>query len=792
VVTQNDIDERRRLLEGPEDERKRLLGGDERKALLGQTPIELADEVIAQQGAAPPEVDLAPTGQPSLLDRAGNLAARLGTRGIEVPGVTPFLRNATNEVFQGLEAFGESTFRGLTFQDPVGSGGSLNPAEIINRQSDAFRERPLAAQLGIGLIDPGLLATRLPSAAGRVVSSANVRNQALERAARRPRATGPLETVAEIQQRPPVRPPVDEVIEDVVEEVVRPGAIPRGTTLGILKPLSSGVETTLAKMTGLIKEARPLQRSAIRAGRAAQTAERGTRIARSEALERRLINQGIPAQEANRQATSQLGGDLPVPEFAPLEMGAAEVRPLFDHISDALPVTQEQFFNRTNTRVALERVIAGELPSPSETELLRKMFGQQFVEAIRGKRALSARSGEAALDVLNAPRQIITAYDVSAPLRQGVVLGPGHPGRWSESTVTMFKALAREGAAEAVDVGIRSDRNFVRFAGRHPAGNSKNLFIADLSRGARGISGQEEQFMSRLANKIPGIRQSQRAYVTFLNKLRFDVMSDVVEGWERAGVQITDNDLDELALFINRATGRGSLGPLNDFAPILNTTFFAPRLLASRIQTPLSLISSSSLVRKQAAKDLSKFLGTGMTVLSLAALAGAAVELNPKSSDFGKIRMGNTSIEFWGGFQPLARYAAQFTFGERKIVAGKNRGEIVSVPRTDLSTFQDPIFLRFLRSKLSPAAAFGADQLLFGRENFIGEPTVGNEDFDASVSVDTDFPFLHGGIPRELESRLAPLFLQDLKEAFDDEGISGLFKALPAGFGAGSVTFPRE
>lgn len=759
-----------------------LTPGQQRDAFLegleGQEETGLnaeAEAFIARQGAAPSEVDLTPTGEPSLLDRAGGALARLGTRGIEVPVVTPALRRGTDSAFRPFEALSEGLFQTFTRKpDPL---SFRDPVTGVQELSSEFRERPLVQQLAIGAIDPTIAIGGPKSLGGRarIARSVNVRNQAAERAARRPRTSGPLETVSELQQQPPTaRPVAENVAEAVTEEIVRPGVIPAGTTLGIIKPLSSGVETTLAKMTGLIKEAKPLQRSAIRAGREARTAERGVRIARSEALEQRLVDQGISAQEANLRATSQLGGDLPVPEFTPIEIAPGEVKPLFDHIRDALPITDEQFFNRTNTRVALERVVAGELPSPSETELLRKMFGQQFVEAIRGKRALQARTGEAVLDVLNAPRQILTAYDVSAPLRQGVVLFPGHPGRWGQSTVTMFKALAREGSAQAVDAGIRSDRNFVRFAARHPAGSSKNLFIADLSRGARGISGQEEQFMSRLATKIPGIRQSQRAYVTFLNKLRFDVMTDVVEGWERAGVQFTDNDLDELALFINRATGRGSLGPLNDFAPILNTTFFAPRLLASRVQTPLSLGSSSALVRKQAALDLTKFVGTGMTVLSLAALAGANVELNPRSSDFGKIRMGNTSLEFWGGFQPLARYGAQLALGERKIVSGKNRGDIVPQPGIDTLT-------RFMRSKLSPSAAFGADFTLFEREDFLGDPIFGDDDVSRIEALKT-----------QAFNRLVPLFEQDLIEAFEDDGITGLFKAAPAGLGAGAVTFERD
>ena len=180
--------------------------------------------------------------------------------------------------------------------------------------------------------------------------------------------------------------------------------------------------------------------------------------------------------------------------------------------------------------------------------------------------------------------------------------------------------------------------------------------------------------MSRFANKIPGIKQSQRAYVTFLNKLRFDVAKDILNANKWKGA--TDNDIDELALFINRATGRGSLGKIgpvyfNAFAPVLNATFFAPRLLASRPQALLSMGSSSALVRGQAATDLVKFVGTGLSVLSLASfIPGVTIKMNPLSSDFGKIKAGNTTLEFWGGYQSIARYTAQLIMGKRVPLSG--------------------------------------------------------------------------------------------------------------------------
>ena len=603
--------------------------------------------------------------------------------------------------------------------------------------------------------------------------------------ATRAKAFGPArkaETQARIRSGPlEVPPELNAAIE------ASDAAFPN--TTGVIKPMSSAVEETVVKLTALLDEARPLQRSVIAAARIARTEARSTRVARATEIESTLRSQGVPAREASRRSEAALRGELPAPDFTPLNITPDEIAPMFEHIANI----RLQYFDGINARVALERVLVGELPSPGQQEQLAKIFGLAFSRALRGNRSFTAKAGETALDLANLPRQVLTSYDASAPLRQGVVLFPNHPGRWAESVETMFRAMASEGAAQAVDTGIKLDKNFIRFTARHPAGDSKNLFIADLSRGPRGLSGQEELWMSRLAERIPGIRQSQRAYVTFLNKLRMDVMNDIVAGWERAGKKITNNDLDELALFINRATGRGSLGALNKFAPLFNIGFFAPRLLASRLQLPLSAspFNRSQLVRQLAAKELVTFTGTGMMVLSLLALAGATVEIDPRSPDFGKARFGNTSIEFWGGFQPIARYSAQIMTGTKKTISGKRRGEISDVPRFSLRDWQEPVWLRFVRSKLSPIGSLGFDATLGGGENFIGETLLGDDETSR-----------RSALAKQAFNRLVPLFFQDMIDAMYGEDFTALFKqtpdlkeglkALPAGLGAGVTTFDRE
>jgi len=63
---------------------------------------------------------------------------------------------------------------------------------------------------------------------------------------------------------------------------------------------------------------------------------------------------------------------------------------------------------------------------------------------------------------------------------------------------------------------------------------------------------------------------------------------------------------------------------------------------------------------------MAKFVGVGVSILLAAKMMGANVEDDPRSSDFGKIHVGNTRWDIWGGFQPYARVLTQFITGERK------------------------------------------------------------------------------------------------------------------------------
>ena len=502
--------------------------------------------------------------------------------------------------------------------------------------------------------------------------------------------------------------------------------------------------TAVQKLTSLIKQAQPVRETT----EALKSAELGKRVGSF----RTVAGQG-EAEGSFRRATSQLAGELPKADFNPIRPNLLpkDVDELYS-INRSRWLQTGQPLNGLNTETALTKVLTGELPTEGEISLLEETFGMDLAKALLGKRALPDKIRQEFMGALNLPRSFVASADLSAPLRQGIMLAGGHPKEWFGSLAPMVKAFGSEQAAKVVDDAIVSSKRFA-------LAEKANLYKAPLGAAAK-LSEREEAYMTRFGKAFPWVRWSERAYVTFLNKLRFDTFDNVVAGWERSGKKFTNRDVTDLADFINKASGRGTFGKAgNDLAPVLNAAFFSPRLVASRIQAPAKLLSASPEVRKTIIKDLAAFVGAGSSALGLIAhYSDADVNLDPRSSDFGKLRVGPTRYDFWGGEQQIARFVTQMITGKRQAIS---TGELQDTSRKDTA-------LRFARSKLAPVPSLLTDYLT--GETFFGAPI----DEEAKA---------------EFARTVTPILIQDMWEAIDEQGLTGGLVTLPSALGAGVQTF---
>ena len=407
-----------------------------------------------------------------------------------------------------------------------------------------------------------------------------------------------------------------------------------------------------------------------------------------------------------------------------------------------------------NAQTALTKLTSGLEMGPNDWKALTAVFGQQVkrweIEATLRGTPLPTK-GEAAWeltkDIINVPRTLMASWDASAPFRQGIMLAPGHPVAFTRNVHTMFRAMFSEQYAQDMYRALLERPNAQLYS-------DSGLYIAPLN---GKLAEREEQFMSRMAEFVPGVRASERGYVTFLNQLRADVFDDTVRNWK--GLPRDAKDFHDLGQYINAFTGRGRLpDKLSDLTPVLNAAFFSPRFFVSRIQANSMAFTASPAVRSLVIKDLLKFYGSGMAALGVVAASGVAdVELNPTSADFGKIRIGDYRYDFWGGQQQIARVIAQVVSGQRKS----------SITGETSDANWGPVVANFIRGKLAPIPATVIDFAT-------GESVQGDE---VTVSRET--------FQQQAAERLVPIFIQDLSEAVAEDGLTGGLMIGPAFFGMG-------
>lgn len=540
------------------------------------------------------------------------------------------------------------------------------------------------------------------------------------------------------------------------------------------------------RFTNVIQQAKPLRNQTARM----QSFERGRRAGEFGAL--RTASGG---EAGARSARGALSGELPKLQFdAPRDaFSQDDIDQLFD-INRQFKWGPKQRFDQATVDTALFKTLSGQVPTQSEIKLMSKVYGADLANAILSKRGWGEKARENFYDVLNIPRTLASTVDFSGILRQGGFL-VGHPTRLAKTVPAYVRATFSDSFAQGVDESIRTapyateleqaglyiaDRTRQTLGDREEAfmsrfltntGFKSRLTKAGVGAGVGYASGDTEEERRRNAMIGAGVgfasptvvKASERGYVTFLNKLRSDVAHDIMKGWDD---QYREQNIDRLARFVNAATGRGDLQELGNVGPALNAFFFSPRFLYSRFQlgaeAARSVATLNDPLSRTIAKDTVAFVGTGLAAMKLMQLSGQAdVELDPRSSDFGKVKIGPTRYDFWGGYQQIARYTAQLITGERKTTT---RGEITDVNRLETVG-------RFLQSKLSPTAGFAVDALR-------GESSMGEE---ITASKDS--------VKQQAWNRMAPLFIQDLTQAAQEEGVRGVIKTAPAGLGIGVQTF---
>lgn len=316
-------------------------------------------------------------------------------------------------------------------------------------------------------------------------------------------------------------------------------------------------------------------------------------------------------------------------------------------------------------------------------------------------------------------KSIKASLDDSAIFRQGWKTLLTNPKIWQknarQSFIDLVRQVGNKNVMREVNADIASRPNFDKYT-------KMKLAIGNV----------EEEFPTALPEKIPLLgrlyKASESAYTGFLYRQRADIADKMLDIAKKSGVDINDKtQLQSMGKMINALTGRGHLGSAERAGPLFNNVFFSIRFLKSN----LDLLTAHQLqkdvtpfVRKQAALNLLKVISGSAAVMGIAnAVKPGSVELDPRSKDFGKIKVGDTRFDITGGIGSIAVLAAQALKEQTKsgttgIISKLNSG-YGSQKVTD-------VINNFFENKLSPAASVAKD--LFNRQTFNGSKiTLGGE-----------------------------------------------------------------
>jgi len=372
--------------------------------------------------------------------------------------------------------------------------------------------------------------------------------------------------------------------------------------------------------------------------------------------------------------------------------------------------------------------------------------------------------GKGVVNIGGIGRSLKASMDNSAIFRQGWKTLWTNPGIWTRNAIRSFanigKIIGGQAVLDEVKADIVSRSNYDRM-------QKAGLAVATI----------EEEFPTALPEKVPLFgrlyKASQDTYTGFLYKQRADIFDKYMEIAERSGIDIDDKaQLKSIGKLVNSLTGRGALGVLEPSADIINSVFFAPRLLKSHIDVLTAHMGDptvSVFAKKQAAKNLIKIISGTATILVIAGAAmPGSVDWDPRSANFGKIKIGKTRFDVSGGMASVITLAARLITNSTKsstigLVKELGTGDYGAPTRWSVSW-------NFFENKLSPL--FATIKTLATGKTFKGKkPTAATA----------------------LEDLFVPIIITNYQELKDDpESADMLLGMIAEGLGISAATYSQK
>lgn len=333
--------------------------------------------------------------------------------------------------------------------------------------------------------------------------------------------------------------------------------------------------------------------------------------------------------------------------------------------------------------------------------------------------------------VVRGPRELLATGDISGSLRQGIIGFGMHNNEWRAAMGDQVKALlSPEGMQSVID----STTKLPSYDFGLSVGLASRFGDLPANYVGKGAAARYEAFTDAISRDIPVlgglVEASDRAYEAFLGSLRARIFDTYAKSWGLLDVEAISKmtpaqqfakrrEAQQLADFVNSITGHGHLGYLEDpkMAGALNKMFFAPRFFASRLNTIFSPLvytgkaaagQGSWRVAALAWRDVVGFAAETFGMMQLAKWAGADVDMNPTSSTFGQITVGDHHIDLTGGFTRTFGVLSQVITGKHTTGSGRTYS-IRGAKEKPVDMDMNEVVLRFLFQKANAPITIAAE-----------------------------------------------------------------------------------
>lgn len=495
---------------------------------------------------------------------------------------------------------------------------------------------------------------------------------------------------------------------------------------------------------------------------ASYTKERGQRKAIAEKLKEQYS--GVELQQQKRRA---IAGEYGKKLYSPEErLTKEDLNYIYDEMERSDKIG---FWEKIVAADTLKTLFEDGLsPTNYQLGILRRLYGDDFAKQISDIVKKNPTAWQQIVEFAKIPRALQATADLSAAFRQGVWFIT-RPEFWKNMPGLIRFAFDSKNFQEQ----MRQIENLESYRAQAELTAKDRLAITEIE---GGLNSAEEAFVaSKIVNKVPilGVisKGSERSYVGFLNMLRASMFESLYQNAKKTGALERNPELlGQIATYVNTGTGRGKIEDLPKIVRGLSQLLFSPRLQQSRFEllVPARFIKADPFIRNQYIRDLSANLALGTTILQIAKMNGAETGDDPTSADFGKIKVGNTRIDIWGGFQqPMVLFA--------RMIYGKKTSSVTGL-ETDIQrpfidkgvpTYNQQTLLTligdFFNNKSSPETRYFLKTLNGFRDS------QGNQ---LSVSTETVNLF-------------APLFIQSVIEVMEQD--NPYLTAATAGLGVAGV-----